>query len=283
MPYSIESENLIKLDRIILFKVDAFFIQKIQIFHNKIDIIALGISSILSYRTLVYNKSTNVRAGVLDILEQNFSKPIVNARTLQQLNYDVSLLPLTNYDFEFKGVDVAVALSDILNLLYISADWKYRPINREYFFSLRQGVETNCEFSQNFRNVTEETKELDNLKYKNTALISLEEDVIYVGSATGIDRRETYIDGKEELSVQESAKLALKDKKKIDTVNVVIDSANAKWSFGSDYKLMDTVLIKTGDNRALRKRLTDVVQYYDISGEHIELTLEEVTLGGNYS
>ena len=239
-----EKENL-QLDTIIVARDDAWIIENIHSYKNVVGEITLEatgrhINAILERRiveSFTINTADPIEVQLRKLVADHFISPILSARKVE--NFYLGAL---------KGIEKKAATSytlekmtvlEILNKVcgYSGLGYKvnYYPEQQQFVFEVLEGrnLANAVFFSEEYRNVEEVEVYQESEKYKNAGL----RNGIWVGDASGFDRREVFLE--EDKNLSEYAKIISVDGMVLNTEQFIYLE---DWDLGDTVSYLDKTL-----------------------------------------
>lgn len=242
---------------------------------NSFTVSGRFLSGLLDERYIDYQKATDIKTVINEIVTQNFiaaDNPNRNIGFLRILPYNLTVNP--SLSAEFKNQTALEAIKKICKDNNIGFKIIYNPKDKTFDFTLYQGKKTSAEFSENYKNIDEQDYYYQTRGHKNTCLISFNGgNLIYGNSNKGLDRREVCItaDSKAtEASAMDQARLYLLDRTIIQSFDTVINSKSPQFIYKTDWDLGDIVSNKSELwGVTIEKNVLEVTEYFDKSGTNL--------------
>lgn len=235
--------------------------------------------------------------GIRQVITDNIISPSDNARKIN----DVVLDTINNYDetidMQLLGENLAAWLEEICTTY--GYGWDVKIDNSKYVFMLYKGTDRTYEggntpvvFSPEYDNLLTSSYEHNLELYKNAALIGGEGEgtaqrTAAIGTATGMNRYEDFIDGSSvssngEIITLETYIKMLKDYGQTQINQTVMTEKisgsidpDGMYKLNRDYFLGDIVQIDNGNGIAAVTRITEIIYAEDESGTSVVPTFSE--------
>lgn len=245
---------------------------------NYITIKGKSIETILSQR-IVWNVTIitgRVEECVFSLIDTNCINPTDSARKINTL----SLSPLKRLTAQIPETTFTPTnLIDAIKTLCNAANYGFKIVfkNGGLVFEIYDGVDRSRNQNVNpyvifdVDNISEMTYTNDSENYKNAALVGGSGDYISkmyssYGSATGLNRFETYIetnDVSDRDALAAFGRDALQEYKNVKTLDGEIGNY---YTYGVNYSLGDIVEIETQNGITAMSRIVEIIQSIDDSG-----------------
>ena len=313
--------SLLKVDNYVM-KSDSDMIGIIESVHLTSDlengdhIIATGrcAKSILD-RRIVWSKTTitgTVEDGIRKILTENFISPSLENRKIGNFVLGSSNGFTETISTQYTGDNVL----DVVVNLCKQYGYGFKVIlndKKNFEFVLYQGVNRSYEqttndfvvFSPEFENIVSSEYQHDKSKLKNACNVAgegegLNRKTYGVGTVSGLNRREMYVDARDLVSeVDENTTLTTDEYNELliqrglenlaeNPETFVFDGeveSIRQYVFGKDYFLGDIVTVKNSYGVTAHPRVIGVIQSHDDSGEKTIPTFSMMEINtdeGNY-
>lgn len=256
-----------------------------------------GLKSILN-RRIVWTQ-TSLTGKLENCIRQVISQNIINSgsRKINDFVLDSAVGINDNVDIQLLGENIGDWLSEICQEHGIG--WDVYIKNSKYVFRLKKGTDRTYNqnvnipvvFSAEYDNLSHTTYTQDRGDYKNAALIGgegegTEKRTSTIGTATGLSRYETYIDGSGvssngEIITEQTYYKMLQDYGKEQLTqtaksNHVVGEVipNGMYSLNEDYFLGDLVQIVNSGISAVT-RITEVIYSEDENGSALVPTFSD--------
>ena len=259
-----------------------------------------GLKNELLKKRIVWSQ-TNLNGlaevGIRQVITENVISPTDSSRAID----DVVLESIHNYDetidIQLLGENIATWLEEICTTY--GYGWDVVIDNSKYVFKLYKGTDRTYEsantpvvFSPEFDNLLTSSYEHNLELYKNAALIGGEGEgtsqrTATVGTATGMNRYEEYVDGSSVSSngqiitletyikmLQEYGKTQINQTMMTEKISGSIDP-DGMYKLNRDYFLGDIVQIDNGNGISAVTRITEIIYAEDESGTSIVPTFSE--------
>lgn len=260
----------------------------------------------LSYRTVypAVSKSGKVSTVLREMVEKNITSPTDSDRKIScielatdQVEYGESI------SYQQTGETVLKTLTDLCGIYSLGFRLQFLPKEQKFVFRVYQGTNRSINqssvipvvFSTDLDEILDSSYVYNQTDYCNFAYSAGEDSgsnrkVVTIGSASGLERRELFVDARDIQSEKEDGTtisateyndmLKERGNSKLEEHKVVQEfSANVRtfgntgYIYGTDYFLGDTVTVY--DRRLkvqLDAQVTSVTTSYDEEGEHLEVT-----------
>lgn len=250
-----------------------------------------GLKKILARRIIWQqtNLTGSVEDSIYSIIEENVISPEESNRAIADFENADSKGFSDTFDIQLLGENIAEWLESIGQTYGIG--WDVYIQNGKYVFELTKGVDRTYNqnevvpvvFSPEFDNLVSTTYSYKSADYHNAALIGGEgegdsQTVASIGTASGLERFETFVDGSSVSSNGEIITLAtyidmLKDFGAEQLAESVMGTettsgeviANGMYTLNEDYFLGDIVQISNGQLQA-ESRITEIIYSEDDTG-----------------
>ena len=247
-----------------------------------------GLKSLLRQRVIwtQYNSTGNLEAGIRQVITDNAVEPSDSARGIPYLILDTAIGDTTEADFQVMGENLGDWVESICGANGFG--WDIYITGGKFVFTIYKGLDHTYDgtdpvvFSPEYDNLLSATYEEDGEKYANCAVVGGEGEgtsqrLAYVGSETGLDRWETYIDASSVSSNGEIITLQtymamlrtygeteLAKLKQSEKFSGQVEQ-NEMFKLGVDYDLGDLVQIDNGIISA-QSRVTEIIYAEDENG-----------------
>jgi hypothetical protein len=160
-------------------------------------------------------------------------------------------------------------------------------VTRSFTFTLYRGTDSQAVFSKDYENLTAQTYVQSELTFSNTALIGGEGEgdsrqTVTLGDATGIERREMFVDAKDlrkadfgsdyAAALTQRGRLKLSEQAAVQAFDAVINP-HGNLKYKQDFDLGQTVRVVSAQwGVTLATRITEIEENYDQD----DLTLQVV-------
>lgn len=260
-----------------------------------------GIKSLLN-RRIIWNQTTvigNVEAICRQLITDNVIDPADPARAIPDfvLGAEAGITEtLDNAEEQANGEKLGEWIN--ATCLANSIGYDISIINNQFVFTMIEGTDRTYDqsvnpvvvFSPDFDNLISSSYTENYENYSNAAIVGgegegAEQRLTSVGTATGLDRFETYVDGSSVSSNGEIITLAqymnmLTDygNEQLAAIKNTVESfegqivPNGMFDYGVDYYLGDLVQIKTEYGIALKVRIAEAIESEDDNGNLLSVT-----------
>ena len=260
-----------------------------------------GLKSIAEQRVVwtQTNLSGSVESGIRRVITDNLISPELSARTISGLSLASTVGITDTFEAQLLGENIAEWLETVCKTYGIG--WDVYITNGGYVFELKKGTDRSYDqsavtpvvFSPEFDNLASASYDEAAGGYKNAAVIGGEgegtnQTIATIGTATGLERYEEYIDGSSvssngEIITQATYVQLLKDygaeqlaeataeKDKID--GSIIN--NGLYVLGVDYFLGDLVQISNMHGISGKSRIIELIYAEDSNGASLVPTFSE--------
>lgn len=251
-----------------------------------------GIKKIVG-RRIIWNQTNlngSVEKGIRNIINNNIINPTTTSRKMTDFVLDTLNGYTDTFDVQLLGENIADWLENIGQLYGIG--WDVYIKNNKYVFSLKKGTDrtfnqnsvTPVIFSPEYDNLLSSTYTYEKNDYRNAALIGGEgngtnQRTATIGTATGLDRYETYIDGGSvssngEIITEATYYKMLQDygKEKLSNISTYVEKfegeviANGMYTLNEDYFLGDLVQIVNENGISAVSRIIEIIYSEDANG-----------------
>lgn len=251
-----------------------------------------GIKKIVG-RRIIWNQTNlngSVEKGIRNIINNNIINPKTTSRKITNFVLDTLNGYTDTFDVQLLGENIADWLENVGQLYGIG--WDVYIKNNKYVFSLKKGTDrtfnqnsvTPVIFSPEYDNLLSSTYTYEKNDYRNAALIGGEgngtnQRIATIGTATGLDRYETYIDGGSvssngEIITEATYYKMLQDygKEKLSNISTYVEKfegeviANGMYTLNEDYFLGDLVQIVNENGISAVSRIIEIIYSEDANG-----------------
>lgn len=250
-----------------------------------------GLKKILKRRVVwtQTNLTGLVENGIRQVITENVISPVDSNRAISNFTLDDVQGFTDTFDIQLLGENIAEWLESTCKLYGIG--WDIYIDNGNYVFTLKKGADRTYNqnanvpvvFSPEFDNLISSTYTYDVENYANAALVGGEGEgtaqrVASVGTATGIDRFETYIDANSVSSNGEIITLdtymnMLQDYGQEQLANSAFNEKfegnvipNGMYNLNEDYFLGDLVQIENENGISAVSRINEIIYSEDSNG-----------------
>lgn len=269
--------------------------------------------SYLDYRT-VYPKIavTDKVSNVLQlIVNSTLISPTDSARQIGTVKLDGEQLELgDSISYQKQGGSV---LTEIINLCEANAlgfQLKFLPREKQFVFKIKQGTNHSIDqtenepvlFSSELDDILESDYQINQSDLKNTAYVAGEDSgesrkMVSVGTSTGLNRREIFVDARDLQSKTENStipeaeyvfmlyergKTKLAEYPEVESFSATVRTfGTVGYTYGTDFTLGDTITVYDSQLKVKTDAIVNsVIRSFDEDGEHLELVLgyEQPTL-----
>lgn len=245
------------------------------------------------------NLNGTVEAGIRQVINENIISPSVSARAMPGFVLDDPAGVTDTLETQIFGVNIADWLKTTGQLYGIG--WDVYMSGGHYVFSLMKGTDRSVEqsevvpvvFSPEYDNLAEAGFSEDQENFFNVVLVGGEGEgtakrTASVGSASGMDRIEKYVDGSSVSSngeiiteAQYTVLLQTYGREHLATASRTISydgkiTQNAMYALGEQYFLGDIVTVKNDNGIQSNCRITEEIFALDQNGQSIVPTFEAV-------
>lgn len=247
-----------------------------------------GLKSLLRQRVIwtQYNSTGNLEEGIRQVVTDNAVSPATAGRAIPNLILDSAIGDTTEADFQVMGENLGDWLESICGAN--SLGWDIYITGGKFVFTIYKGADHTYDgvnpvvFSPEYDNLITATYEEDGEKYANCAVVGGEGEgtsqrLAYVGSETGLNRWETFIDASSVSSngeiitlqtymamLQTYGETELAKLKQSEKFSGQVEQ-NDMYRLGVDYDLGDLVQIDNGIISA-QSRVTEIIYAEDENG-----------------
>lgn len=260
-----------------------------------------GLKNDILRRRIVWTQTNldgTVEGGIRQVITENVISPSDTDRKIDDFRLDTANGFTETIDAQLFGENIAEWLETVC--MTYGYGWDVYIDNGDYVFTLYKG--TDRTYSQNVNPVVVFSPEFDNLltstysynlqTYQNAAMIGGEGEgtsqrKAYIGSATGIDRYEAYIDGSSVSSngeiiteaqyikmLQEYGQLEINKTEMQETFSGSIDYQHP-FEINEDFFLGDLVQVENEKGITAAPRITEVIYSEDDNGFTVVPTFSE--------
>lgn len=300
--YMVESEHIMIIDKI----------QITTDVETGVHMTVTGKSAeIILNRRIIWDQTrfrSKINTAIKKMLTESFISPTITARKVDSFRYQDTTDPTIDsmtVDKQHSGTNVYEAVIEMCKLAGIG--FKITLENdTELTFSLYNGVDRSYDqfenpyviFSPAFDNLISSEYYETNENEKNVVLVAGEDEglgqgrrTVVLGSASGLDRRELYVDARDIQSEDENgdqisdseylAELTNRGKEKmIDYKSETAFTGEAEttrsFKYGKDFFMGDIVQVEDGYGHANRARITEFIFSQNESGLQLYPTFQVV-------
>ena len=251
------------------------------------------------------NLSGTVEGGIYNVLSDNIINPTNHARRINNFVYGTNVL---DYDFseqfelQVTGDNVGEWLSTICKQYGYGYDIYVK--NKKFIFKLYKGTDRSYKqsinpyvvFSQEFDNLNSSDYTEDNSNFKNVAIVAgegegVERRKFTVGTATGLERYETFVDARDISSnkgeedeindddynkmLEERGNGSLTEFQKVKNFDANIEPST-NYVINEDYFLGDIVEVVNEYGIEATSRITEIIESEDENGSTTIPTFAEL-------
>ena len=232
--------------------------------------------------------------GIYQLLAENVTDPEISARKIDDFTVDTSFVWTGELQTQFTGTQLDEAITAICK--GNGFGWKITAENGGMMFSLYAASATDVTFSPEFDNLITSTYYRNGEKYKTVAVVAGEGEgaarrrnvVDAAPSATGIHRREVYVDARDISSnngeigdTDYMALLAARGEQKLIEEHSEthgfegeIDPSGT-YKYKTDYNLGDIVTVSNGYGVTDTPRIVEIIECWDDTGYKVVPTFEK--------
>ena len=241
------------------------------------------------------NLSVNDPAqAIYQLIAENVTEPEIEARTMETFAVDETFESSGALRMQITGTELAEAITDICKTFGIG--WKVtRGDSGEMVFSLYQRDEVAVSFSPEFDNLISSQYYQNTESFKTVAVVAGEGEgtdrrrnvVNADSSATGLDRREVYVDARDissndgEIGDDEyMALLATRGEQKLLDEHSATHGfegevePDSTYVYKRDYDLGNIVTVSNGYGITAKPRIVEIVECWDDTGYKVIPTFE---------
>ena len=257
-------------------------------------------------RRIVWKQTTytgNAEKIVRDLIDKAFIAPEIAARTVANFALGAEIGLAEDIQVQYSGETVGAAVQAICKTTGTGYRVRLDLANKRFIFELYQGADRSFSqntnsfvvFSEDFDNLLSSAYEEDTAGARNVAQIAgegqgKERVKVAVGSVSGLDRKETFINAQtkssnqEELDAETYAALLRQDGTErlaqlIATQQIDGEIApNYTFIFGRDYFLGDIVEILNNYGYSMQPRIIEVIESWAEDGYTCIPTFEKTAL-----
>lgn len=260
-----------------------------------------GLKNFILSKRIVWSQ-TNLtgyaEAGIRQVITENIISPSVNARAVSNFILDTSQGFTETIDVQLFGENIAEWMESICTTY--NYGWDVYISNGKYVFKLYKGVDRTYDqssvipvvFSPEFDNLLSSSYKYEMGNYKNAALIGGEGEgtsqrTASIGTATGLNRNEDYIDGSSVSSngeiitvetytkmLEEYGQTQLDQTAYTQSFSGNIDSEGL-FKLNQDYFLGDIVQIENEKGIKATPRIVEIIYAIDESGTSVVPTFSK--------
>lgn len=265
-----------------------------------ITVTGKGLKSIIGQRIVWAQTNLTGRAevGIRQVITENIISPSVSARAIQNFVLDTINNFTETIDIQLFGENIADWMQEICTTY--DYGWDVYIKNSKYVFTLYKGTDRTYDqsvvppvvFSPEFDNLLSSSYKYDMANFKNAALIGGEGEgtsqrTAAVGTATGLNRYESYVDGSsvssngEIITVEQYIKMLeefgqtqLNQTAYTQSFSGDIDPSGL-YQINQDYFLGDLVQIENENGITAAPRIIEIIYAEDENGTSIVPTFSE--------
>lgn len=169
--------------------------------------------------------------------------------------------------------------------------WSVDFVNKNLYINIYKGEEKGVRFSPQFENIADTKYKVDYSNYKNVALVGgdgegKDRKLKTVGTATGLERCEMFVDAKSissntEEYTEETYYNALENEGKEKIAETAVSAefeGSIDWlntyAYKEDYNLGDVVTIDNGYGVSIKARIIEIIETWDNEGYALEPKFE---------
>ena len=244
-----------------------------------------GLKALLKRRVIwtQTNIEDTVENGIRTLINENVISPSESARKIDDFILDTAVGLTDEFETQVFGENLGEYIKETCETY--NYGWDIYINNRKYVFRLFTGTDrhSTVTFSRDYDNLQDTEYEYTLEEYKNAALVGGEgegTDQRYasIGTATGLDRYEAYIDGSDVSSNGEIITLdtyieLLKEHGKQELAQTSITQTlsgevvpNGMFKLNVDYFLGDIVHIKAEKGISANARISEIIYSEDENG-----------------
>lgn len=280
------------------YETNAMIIKKIEITTdvetgNYITVTGQCLKSIL-YQRIIWNMTSlsgKVESCISRLLTENAINPEITDRKINNLVNANTLTTAYSMTAQYTGKNLGETIAEICQNYGIGWDIQLNLDKKQFNFVLYKGTDRSYDqsiippvvFSNEFENLLRTTYTFDTTNYKNVAKVAGEGEginrrVVTVGSASGLNRYEEYVDAKDVNSNNGQITDAEYNKQLIERGNEKLAEldytenfegeveTNYTYKFDQDYFIGDIVEVVNEYGIAASTRILEVIQCEDESG-----------------
>jgi len=251
---------------------------KIKTINNRELIIVRGhFAAIILNRRVVTLEGRFTHPVLLqNVINNNFLTGAISARRMANLRLLPISIPATSIWINARQRHADTVIIETLedHSVGVRVDWNFAA--RMYEILFYRPMESETTFSHEFANVAEQEYWEDVSQYKNVVLVG---DSFTHGTVTGMDRREVAISAPAQGTQTnlEAAREALQANRAVQVITSVISAASPQFIYMEDWGLGSIVTLENRDlDFRIREIVTEVTEFYDLSGRNIEINTSEI-------
>ena len=254
-----------------------------------------GLKNIVSRRVIWIqtNLEGSVEYGIRQVITDNIINASDSARNISNFTLDSIQGYTDTFDVQLLGENIAEWLESTGQLYGIG--WDVYIKNGKYVFTLKKGTDrtfnqnsvTPVIFSPEYDNLLSSTYLYDVTDYRNAALIGgegegINQRTVTIGSASGLDRYEMYINGGSvssngEIITEATYYKMLQDFGKEELADITAFTekfegevvANGMYELNKDYFLGDLVQIENENGISAISRIIEIIYSEDANGSNL--------------
>jgi len=259
---------------------------------NFVTITGRSAESLLERRIVWGQTNLNGKAelAIKRLITENIISPELSERKISNFKFGT----LRNYSETIRLQSTGDAVSDVVNQICVANKWGWKVTldNKNFIFELYKGTDNGVIFSPEFDNLINSDYKFDSSKYANVAYVAGEGEGIArrkaaIGSSTGIDRREIFVDARDissndnEITEAEYQNLLVqRGNKKLNeqTLKETFESEvepNMTYEYKKDYDLGDVVKVKNEYGLTAESRIIEIIESDDENGYKVIPTFED--------
>ena len=245
------------------------------------------------------NIQGSVEYGIRQVITDNLINSSDNTRNITDFTLDTVQGYTDTFDVQLLGENIAEWLESIGQLYGIG--WDVYIKNGKYVFTIKKGTDRTYNqnsvspviFSPEYDNLLSSTYTYEVTDYKNAALIGgegagINQRTATIGSYSGLDRYEAYIDGGSvssngEIITEATYYKMLQDFGKEELANITAYTekfegeivANGMYELNKDYFLGDLVQIENENGISAVSRIIEIIYSEDANGINLIPTFSD--------
>ena len=256
-----------------------------------------SLESVLTRRIVWAQTNLNVNdpaQAIYQLLAENVTEPEIEARTIVEFLVDETFEGSGTLKMQITGTELAATITDICKTFGLG--WKVtRGDSGEMVFALYQRGEVLVSFSPEFDNLISSQYYQNTESFKTVAVVAGEGEgtdrrrnvVNADSSATGLDRREVYVDARDissnngEIGDDEyMALLATRGEQKLLDEHSATHGfegevePDSTYVYKRDYDLGNIVTVSNGYGVTAKPRIIEIIECWDDTGYRVIPTFE---------
>lgn len=273
-------------------------IEKIQIktdveLGNFLIVTGRSAESILN-RRIIWSQ-TNLKGNAEEAIRQLITENVISPQVPERKISNFKLGDLQGFTETITQQITGDKLGDVITEICKSNGWGWKITldeDKNFVFNLFKGVDNNVTFSAEFDNLINSDYQYDSTNYANVALVAGEGEgtarrTFAVGIASGIDRRETYVDSRDvssnEGEISDEDYNDLLSQQGIEALNELVATEsfeseiepNLTYIYKEDYDIGDIANVENEYGITAKSRIIEIIESKDVNGYKVIPTFED--------